>query len=92
MALMDVPRPVVMAAKVSQFRGQAGASSATMMGSGSMMGGGSMMGAGSGMMGGTMMQAAMSAEDIAAMPVDGAFEMVSQVCSACHTKFRAESK
>ncbi len=65
---------------------QAGASAATMMGSGSMMG------AGSGMMGGTMMQAAMSAEDIAAMPVDGAFEMVSQVCSACHTKFRAESK
>jgi cytochrome c556 len=44
------------------------------------------------MMGGGMMQGAMTADDIAGMPVDGAFAMVSQVCSACHTKFRAESK
>lgn len=44
------------------------------------------------MMGGGMMQGTMTADDIAGMPVDGAFAMVSQVCSACHTKFRAESK
>ncbi|MFT5744206.1 MAG: cytochrome c556 [Paracoccaceae bacterium] len=29
--------------------------------------------------------------DFAAMPVDGAFEMVSQSCSACHAKFRIEA-
>jgi len=61
------------------------------MSSGAMMGGSSMMGGGT-MMGGGMMQGAMTADDIAGMPVDGAFAMVSQVCSACHTKFRAESK
>ncbi|MEJ6478909.1 MAG: cytochrome c [Octadecabacter sp.] len=29
--------------------------------------------------------------DFALMPVDGAFEMVSQSCSACHAKFRIEA-
>ena len=53
---------------------------------------GAMMGTGSGMMGGGAMQGVLTADDIAAMPVDGAFAMVSQVCSACHTKFRTDSK
>lgn len=57
------------------------------MGAGSMMSGGSMMG--SGMMG-TTMSSMMSADDIAAMPVDAAFTMTTQVCSACHERFRAE--
>jgi cytochrome c556 len=52
-----------------------------------MMGGNSMMGTETG-----VMRGAMISDDIAAMPVDGAFAMVSQVCSACHTQFRAESK
>ncbi len=65
---------------------QAGMSSTTMMG------GSSMMGAGSAMMGGGNTSMAMGANDIAGMPVDAAFAMVSQVCSACHTQFRAESK
>lgn len=64
----------------------------TGMSSGAMMGGDSMMGSSSGMMGGGMMQVTMTADEIAAMPVEGAFAMVSQVCSACHTSFRAESK
>lgn len=57
------------------------------MGSGAMMGGSSMMG--SGMMGnGT--SGRMSADHIAAMPADAAFFMTTQVCSACHERFRAE--
>ena len=59
----------------------------TDMSSTAMMGSNSMMGSETGVMHG-----AMTADDIAAMPVDGAFAMVSQVCSACHTLFRAESK
>jgi cytochrome c556 len=42
---------------------------------------------GTGAMGNTM-----TAAQISEMPVDGAFTMVTQVCSACHTQFRAESK
>ena len=65
-----------------------------MMGTGNgMMGSGSgMMGGGSGMMGGGMMGAvgAPNAEALAAMPADGVFAMMTQTCSACHTKFRAE--
>ncbi|ASP23434.1 cytochrome c-556 (plasmid) [Antarctobacter heliothermus] len=57
------------------------------MGAGAMMGGSSMMGGGS-MMGGT--DGMMSAEDIGAMPADAAFNMTTQVCSACHARFRAE--
>lgn len=59
------------------------------MGSGSMMGGSSMMGSGSGMMGDAA-TGMMSAEDIAQMPADAAFNMTAQVCSACHSRFRAE--
>lgn len=45
----------------------------------------SMMGSG-GMSGGGMM----SAEQIAEMPANRAFAMTTQVCSSCHTAFRAE--
>lgn len=63
------------------------------MGSGSMMGGDTMMG--SGMMGSGMMgdraSGMMSVDGIAAMPADAAFNMTTQVCSACHSRFRAEN-
>jgi len=63
-----------------------------MMGQGGMMGGQSgMMGQGgmmgqSGMMGGQA--GMMSADHIGQMPADGAFIMMTQVCSACHDRFR----
>ncbi|MCB1355317.1 MAG: cytochrome c [Maritimibacter sp.] len=63
-----------------------GASSDTMMSGANMMGGGAMMG------GSNMMGAGATPEAIAGMPADGAFTMLSQVCAACHTQFRAESK
>jgi len=62
---------------------------------GSMMGGGStMMGGGSTMMGGTapVMASQMGLEELSEMSADGVFAMVSQTCSSCHTKFRAEAK
>lgn len=69
------------------------ASGDTGMSSGTMMGGGAgMMGGGSGMMGGGAMGAGVTAEHIAEMPADGAFVMLTQVCSACHTQFRTESQ
>lgn len=34
----------------------------------------------------------MTAEQLAAMPADGVFNMVAQTCSSCHTKFRLEKK
>jgi len=54
-----------------------------------------MMGGTSGMMGGGMMgtdhmSGAMSVEHIGQMPADGAFVMMTQVCSACHDRFREE--
>ena len=52
-------------------------------------------GAGPGMMGGGMMGGGapmMSAEHIGQMPAGMAFAMVSQACTACHTRFRAEEK
>ncbi|MEY8119999.1 cytochrome c [Falsihalocynthiibacter sp. BN13B15] len=49
-----------------------------------MMGGGGMMGASP--------ATNMSVAQIAAMPADQAFTIVSQVCTACHTKYRAENK
>ncbi|WP_297755321.1 cytochrome c [uncultured Shimia sp.] len=54
-------------------------------GSGMMMGSGSgmMMGANPNMMG-------MTAEQIAQMPADGALAMTTQVCAACHDRFREE--
>ncbi len=59
----------------------------TMMGS-SGMGSGSMMGAGMGA--GGMTGGAHSVDDLSQMPADGVFMMLSQVCSACHTRFRSE--
>jgi cytochrome c556 len=62
------------------------------MGASGMMGGGAMMGSGS-MMGGGMMDGGdgmMTAEAIGAMPADAAFNMTTQVCSACHARFRTE--
>jgi len=56
-----------------------------MMGSGA-----NMMGTGSAMMGNT--QAMMSAEELAGMPADGVFNMITKTCSSCHTKFRIEKK
>ncbi len=52
------------------------------------MGSGSMMGAGIG--NGGMMGGAHSVEDLSQMPADSVFMMMSQVCSACHTRFRSE--
>lgn len=67
------------------------------MPAGGMMGGGQgmmgsnqgMMGAGQGMMGGTPGQM-MSPELLAEMPVNAGFMAVTQTCSVCHQKFRAE--
>ena len=65
----------------------AGASSGSMMGTGTMMGGNSAMG---GMMGQSG-ENVMDAEVLASMPADMLFTRISQTCSACHTKYRAES-
>lgn len=64
-----------------------------MMGTGqSMMGGNqTMMGTGQGMMGGAPAEM-MSTEMLAEMPVNAGFMAVTQTCSACHQKFRAEDK
>ena len=57
---------------------------------GGMMGGNQgMMGAGQGMMGGAPGQM-MTADMLAEMPVNAGFMAVTQTCSACHQKFRAE--
>lgn len=61
----------------STMMGSSGMASGSMMG-GTMMGNANMMGAGH------------SARDLAQMPADGVFLMMSQVCSACHTRFRSE--
>ncbi|GAA5064907.1 cytochrome c [Roseibacterium beibuensis] len=61
------------------------------MSAGAMMGGGMTGGNGSTMMGGGM-AGGMTATDIGAMPADAAFAMTSQVCLACHTRFRAEDE
>ena len=55
---------------------------------------GSMMGESSTMMGEStpMMTSQMGLEELSEMPADGVFAMVSQTCSSCHTKFRAEAK
>lgn len=83
-------------AEFSALAGQLGIVSEGLAGAADngLMGGGSgMMGSGSGMMGGSgAMGRAMTAAQISEMPVDGAFTMLTQVCSACHTQFRAESK
>ncbi len=62
--------------------GGASPDSATMMGGSS-----TMMGASAPMMAGTM-----GREELSEMSANGVFTMLSQICSACHTKFRAEAK
>ncbi|UWQ00235.1 c-type cytochrome [Aliiroseovarius crassostreae] len=62
------------------------------MSSSAMMGSSSMMGSETNLMGGGKPEKAITADDIAQMPVDSAFALVSQTCSACHTKFRVDSK
>ncbi|MCK0141967.1 cytochrome c [Aliiroseovarius sp. F20344] len=57
---------------------------ANMMGGSTMMNGSTMMG------GGFMMGGSSNMMDFADMPADGVFTMLGQVCSACHTRFRAE--
>lgn len=59
------------------------------MAAGTMMGGGAMMGSGSGMTG-YGVTGMMRADDLAAMPADAVFAMTTQVCSACHSRFRAD--
>ena len=61
----------------------------TMMGSGSMMGGSSTMGSGM-MMGNVDGGMRMNAAQIGQMPADGAFAMTTQVCAACHDRFRKD--
>ena len=70
-----------------------GASKGSTMGTGAstMMGTGkSGMMTGSGMMGGDAKLP--SAEMLAGMPTDAVFNLVTQTCSSCHTKFRIEKK
>lgn len=50
-----------------------------------------MMGTGQGMMGGAPAQM-MTTEMLGEMPVNAGFMAVTQTCSACHQKFRAEDK
>lgn len=57
------------------------------MGTGNMMGGQSAMGS----MMGQSDESMMDADMLAAMPADALFTRISQTCSACHTKYRAES-
>ncbi|WP_415887422.1 c-type cytochrome [Neptuniibacter sp. QD37_6] len=59
-----------------------------MMGNGHMMGNDHMMG-GSSMMGGHMVH---TAEEYGKMPVEMVFNMVSDNCSSCHTRFRKEKE
>jgi len=73
--------------------GLGGMSGNTSMDGASMMGGGSMMGGDTTMMGGSTMMGRgdmMDAAAIAEMPADAAFAMTTQVCSACHERFRSE--
>ena len=70
-----------------------GGATASMTGTGGMMGTDGMMG-GQTAMGGLMGQSEgdmMDFDMLAAMPSDAVFTQISQTCSACHTKYRAES-
>jgi len=70
---------------------KSGTGSSNMLGQ-SMMGGTMM---GGSMMGGSMMADGGHIPDpemLASMPADGVFNMLTQTCSACHTKYRLEKK
>jgi len=58
----------------------------------SMMGGGGMMGAGSMMGTGMALEATLGREELADMPANEVFSLVSNTCSTCHTRFRKEAK
>lgn len=77
--------------KMAGTDGAATMDSGAMMGGQTLMGGQSMMG-GQTMMGAGSMMNDMGIEELAEMPADGVFMMVSQTCAACHTKYRAEAK
>lgn len=62
-------------------------SGSSMMGTDSMMGGQMATGGMMGQAGSPMMDSEM----LAGMPADAVFMQISQTCSACHTKYRAES-
>lgn len=61
-----------------------------MMGQQGMMGGTMMSTDGNAMMGHAAMSGHMTAEHLGQMPADGAYVMLTQVCSACHDRFRLE--
>ncbi|WP_171182114.1 cytochrome c [Ruegeria sp. HKCCD8929] len=65
------------------------AGSETMMGGSAMMGN-SMMGSDTMMGAGMMPEGTPGLEELSEMPADGVFMMLSQACSACHTRFRSE--
>ncbi|GGB92659.1 hypothetical protein GCM10011352_18400 [Marinobacterium zhoushanense] len=65
-----------------------GSAASTMMGSGAMMGHSTMMGTGT--MGNMMGDQGPSEEHLAEMPADMVFQMVTDTCSACHTRYRVE--
>ncbi len=77
--------------KMASADGGATIDSGAMMGGQTLMGGESMMG-GQTMMGAGLMMNDMGIEELAEMPADGVFMMVSQTCAACHTKYREEAK
>ena len=64
-----------------------GTAGASMMGTGGMMGDQMATGGMMGLSSGSMMDLDMLGE----MPADAVFTQISQTCSACHTKYRAES-
>lgn len=81
----------VMAEGLSMAAGNGLHGAGGMMNNGSTMGGSSMMGGGGGVMmgnAGSLMQ--MTAKQIGQMPADGAFAMTTQVCAACHDRFRKD--
>lgn len=93
-ALAEDLRTAAEGLKLSAGNGLAAAQgngSGSMIGSATdgMMGGGSAPAMGGGMMGS---EQPMTPEMFAEMPVDRAFAMVAQTCSACHQKFRREDK
>lgn len=82
---MAADNGLMMQSENSSTGAMMGTEDSSMMGNGKsgMMGGASMMGGGSGMP---------DAAQLASMPVDGVFNMLTQTCSTCHTKFRVEKK
>jgi len=66
--------------------GASGADSASMMGTDTVMG------TQTGMMGDANSGEMIGFEELAEMPADAIFTMIAQTCSACFTKYRAESK